>query len=629
MIVPMARVRILGPRTVLPEAIQALQDLGVFHLAPPATKPLLEGSSLSPKENHRRRALERALAEVEGALAALDSSDAVATSPGAPTVTDLARWTRLAHRVRQQLAKLSERITRAEEEQALLAKYHDAFAAFARLVEHGTAPADAAAFHLVLRADQADARPRLEAGLRELVGPAYESFTQRLASGETAMLLVVPRTSADRVERLLADTQVHEAPVPSGFGPSLADALPRMRERETAIPRELAAFRRERDSIARRHVAELVRAQAALRDRLARTEAISQSAVTPHAFVLEGWLPMAGLRSLTHSLESRFGGLVVVEVRHQEPWRAEDAPVVLHNPRLFRPFELLTRMLPLPRYGSIDPTPYVAVFFPMFFGLIVGDLGYGGIMALASLILHRRSAPGSTLRAVAKVGGACALFSLIFGALFGELFGDLGRRVLGLRPLWFNREVAIVPFLVLTISLGVVHLLLGLVLGALSRRRSHPRQALGRGLSAVMLTLVTVAILAALEVLPKAVLSPAAIALLVAFPVLVILEGVVAPVELITTLGHVLSYARIMALGTASVMLAVVANRLAGAVGSVVVGVLFALLFHLVNFALALFSPTIHALRLHYVEFFGTFYSPGGTRYQPLSHWTPKAGQTA
>jgi hypothetical protein len=94
-------------------------------------------------------------------------------------------------------------------------------------------------------------------------------------------------------------------------------------------------------------------------------------------------------------------------------------------------------------------------------------------------------------------------------------------------------------------------------------------------------------------------------------PVL-IAEGVVAPIELLSTVGNVLSYARIMALGVASVMLAVVANRMVGAIGSAVVGVVFALLFHLVNFAIALFSPTIHALRLHYVEFFGKFYSPGG-----------------
>jgi V/A-type H+-transporting ATPase subunit I len=103
----------------------------------------------------------------------------------------------------------------------------------------------------------------------------------------------------------------------------------------------------------------------------------------------------------------------------------------------------------------------------------------------------------------------------------------------------------------------------------------------------------------------------------------VILEGLLAPVELLATLGNVLSYARVMALGTASVMLAVVANRMIGAMGSAVVGVLFALLFHLVNFALGLFSPAIHALRLHYVEFFGKFYSPGGQEYRPFGHWAP------
>jgi V/A-type H+-transporting ATPase subunit I len=87
-----------------------------------------------------------------------------------------------------------------------------------------------------------------------------------------------------------------------------------------------------------------------------------------------------------------------------------------------------------------------------------------------------------------------------------------------------------------------------------------------------------------------------------------------------------------MALGTASVMLAVVANEMAGALGGAAVGVVFAALFHLVNFGLGVFSPTIHALRLHFVEFFGTFYSPGDQVYQPLRHWRPDddgAPQTA
>jgi V/A-type H+-transporting ATPase subunit I len=121
-------------------------------------------------------------------------------------------------------------------------------------------------------------------------------------------------------------------------------------------------------------------------------------------------------------------------------------------------------------------------------------------------------------------------------------------------------------------------------------------------------------------VLPDGLITPAVIVLLVAFPVLVFAEGLIAPVELLATLGNVLSYARIMAIGTASVMLAIVANQMVGAVGSTAVGLVFALLFHLVNFAIGLFSPAIHALRLHYVEFFGKFYSPGGRPYQPFGH---------
>ncbi|MDX2057111.1 MAG: V-type ATPase 116kDa subunit family protein, partial [Gemmatimonadales bacterium] len=109
-----------------------------------------------------------------------------------------------------------------------------------------------------------------------------------------------------------------------------------------------------------------------------------------------------------------------------------------------------------------------------------------------------------------------------------------------------------------------------------------------------------------------------------AFPVLVIAEGIIAPIEFLSTVSNVLSYARIMALGTASVMMAVVANRLAGSVGSVVVGVLFGLLFHLVNFVLGVFAPTVHGLRLHYVEFFGKFYSPGGAPFAPFGHWRPQ-----
>jgi V/A-type H+-transporting ATPase subunit I len=392
-----------------------------------------------------------------------------------------------------------------------------------------------------------------------------------------------------------------------------------MRVRLAEVERELARIRDDARALAREVGPDLVAARTCVHDALLALDVETHAAASTRIFVLEGWLPTRDREGLIIALAAA-GPEITVEEISRDRWRREDAPVVLANPKLFAPFEVLTSLLPLPRYGSVDPTPFVAVFFPMFFGVVVGDVGYGLVLGALTLAL----AVAQRTRKLAKITGAAAIYAVVFGVLYGELFGDLGHRLFGMRPLWFDRREAILAFLVLAIALGVVHLILGLVIAAASRWRRDRREAIGRGLTAVMLALVVFALLAVFDWLPGALLTPIVIALLVAFPVIVVLEGATALLDFMTILGHVLSYARVMALGTASVMLAVVANRMAGAFGSVAIGVAFALLFHVVNFAITLFSPTIHVMRLHYVEFFGTFFEPGGGMYRPLRHWSPE-----
>ncbi len=172
-----------------------------------------------------------------------------------------------------------------------------------------------------------------------------------------------------------------------------------------------------------------------LHDRLLVLQARAQAHTGFHLFVIEGWIPGPELGALTERVRRDIGADVLVEAVATEPWTRGDAPVALNNPPLFRPFEVITRTMPLPRYGSIDPTPFVAVFFPMFFGLMLGDVGMGALLGVLALVLRLRSEPGSTMRSVAAVAGACAAFSVIFGFVFGELFGDMGTRWLHLRPL--------------------------------------------------------------------------------------------------------------------------------------------------------------------------------------------------
>jgi V/A-type H+-transporting ATPase subunit I len=620
----MTRVRLLGARSDLPDAIRIVQDAGVLHLAQPAALVPTLPSTPVAADQRRIRQLECLLADVQTARALLAAPAPSRTQPAIrPDVSTLAGWARLGRRVRHRAESLHDRRRALEEEQALVARYQRFFGAFASLESARHRFADVGAYHVVLRRDQGGQLAQLRTALAERLDDIFELLAEPLPSGETAVLLLAPASVARRIDELLAEAHVQEVPMPAGYGGSLAEAIPRLLRRHDEIPAELTSVQCERADLAARHGPELAQAEAAVHDELERRRAIGLSAATAHAFVMEGWLPSGTESTLAGALDRQFHGAVVLETIGRERWRSEDAPVVLRNPRLFRPFETITRMLPLPRYGTIDPTPFVGVFFPMFFGLMLGDLGYGLALAAFAGALHLKTRPGSTLRAVAEVGGACALFGVAFGVAFGEFFGDLGRRWFGLEPLLFDREHEVMAFLGLAVALGVAHVVLGLVLGAIASRHTHPRTALGRLLSAAIVLLIVVAILAAMERLPHALLMPATVLILIAFPVIVILEGIVAPIELFTTLGHILSYARIMALGTASVMLAIVANQMVGAMGSVTVGVLFALLFHLVNFALGVFSPSIHALRLHYVEFFGTFYSPGGTKYQPLGHWSP------
>lgn len=618
MIIEMTRIRVLGPRRRLAATIRALQDHGIVHLVDAAPIGALR-HDLDPAAQRRRRDRTRALRDVEAALAGLQELGApVADRTGPPPSEAKSAW--LAARLAARIDELRARIRVLADERDALRVYEPLFSELDDLLRPA-ATSRVSVFLLRLRS--AAALDALRAALERLVGDTMEFRSHTLASGDTVLLLLVPRASAADIEHQLTEAGVERAPLPAALaGTTLAEALPRLRPRLAEVEREIAAVREDAAALARAHGDDLARARRGFHDALLALAAADHAATSARAFALEGWLPARDRADLARALVTEVGPELSIEEVARDDWHGDDAPVALSNPALFAPFETLTSLLPLPRYGSIDPTPFVAVFFPILFGVVVGDVGYG--VAIAAIAAVLRFASHRT-RGFARIAGAVAFYTIVFGVLYGELFGDLGARWLGMRPLWFDRREAVLGFLVLSIALGGVHLVLGLAIAAASRWRRNRREAIGRGLTAVMLVLVACALLTLFERLPAVLLTPSAIALLVALPVVVVLEGAAALLDFMTVLGHVLSYARVMALGTASVMLAVVANKMHGAFGSAAIGIAFALVFHLVNFAITLFSPTIHVMRLHYVEFFGTFFEPGGGPYQPLRHWSPGA----
>lgn len=632
MIVSMQRARLLGPLAALPDVLTTVQDVGCLHLVPGPSDPGLR--TVEPDRRWRRHVaqLRSILDDVEETIAALPAPSFRAADPpdGAASDADLPRIARFARRLRRELRRLERRRRDLDEDSQRLEIYRDLARALPE--SERRAAGRGHTFALVLERPVRRVLSRLQSELASRAGDDFELRSISRDDGGVALLITVPAERAKEIEAAVKATGTRELELPPGFGgETLLDALPGLRSRWRRLDDERRALGDELQRLSDQHGDELRRARSRLHDRLATLEVLPKVRRSERAFVLEGWIPASDLQRLRHELAARCDPAVVVEVLHGG--RAEDlgtddgaaesaaAPVELSNPAMFRPFEVLIRPMSLPRYGSLDPTPFVAVFLPMFFGLILGDVGYGLVLAALGLVLGGLFPEGSRPRMVGQIALSCALFTVIFGYLFGELFGDIGQRMGWMEPLLFDREEAVLPFLMLAVSLGFVHLLLGLILGLIAAWRGERRRALGRGLAAAMLVFTAAALLALWQVIPREILTPSVVLLVIAFPVLVGVEGLAAPLEVLSTFGRVLSYARIMAIGSASVMLAVVANEMAGAFGSVVVGVVFALLFHLVNFALGLFSPTIHALRLHYVEFFGTFYTPGGDRFRPLAHW--------
>jgi V/A-type H+-transporting ATPase subunit I len=449
-------------------------------------------------------------------------------------------------------------------------------------------------------------------------GRCYTS-SATTADGDLVGLIATDSKIAVSLRDTLTDEKVPELALPE----ELADLpLPqRITALQDRLKRQLgkcSQFEARLLEMSRRWRPIYRRAFAWLEERLALYRATATAYTTQLCFIIQGWMANDEVKPLIDDLSRAFAGRVVLEQQMILDEDLDQVPVMLRNPGYFAPFEIFSRLLPLPKYSSYDPTPLIGLFFPVLFGMILGDLGYGMILLVLAFFLARHFSPRTLTSDIGKVLGIAALYTLVFGVLYGEFFGNLGETWLDLHPVWFDRGKAVVPMIVFSLTVGVAHVLLCITLGALTELRRHqPRKAL---LKLAMLVAVILAVLALVGwFYPQSWLStgPLLIGIGILMPVLIAAEGLLAPLELLKTMGNIISYVRIMAIGFCSILLAVVANRLGGMTGDIMVGILVAGILHAFNLLLGVFAPTVHSLRLHYVEFFSKFLDLGGRRFEP------------
>lgn len=631
MLVSMARVQIVGLRRDLEAVLSRLHDLGTLELVsldPP--RALAVGAIRKVAPDRERIAAVEAVADALGRLVAAAPRAAEPAGPGPPAPplpgqsrpgldAALAEASSLLQTLEPAYQRCAARRAALEAELVSLRRYQEVIQQLLPLAESLVELEGFESVALVLQPAYRFVLDALRDELARLTHQQCEVVSAETAEGGLAVLLVYSRRSAAEVRQLLQSEQLTEVRLPDAYrGRPLREVLREIARRLEEIPAELEALERELAALLAPRVSRLGELRQALLDGLDELVAAGQCLESDHAFVLGGWLPERELPALRRALAEAFGERVVVEQLPVGPAEREDMPVLLDNPPPVRPFEVLLRLLPPPRYGTIDPTPFLAFFFPFFFGLILGDIGYGLLAFGLGLWLQARPIGPPWVRQAGQVLSAGGSAAVVFGFAFGELFGDLGHR-LGLRPLVAARSEAIQPLLLFSVAVGAVQVGLGLVLGVINGLlERHRKEALSR--AGVLLALVAVFLLVGTvaELLPEGSLTPSLALLLVATALLLYSVGVAGPLEVFGVLGNILSYTRLVAVGIASAILAEVANQLAGRTGSLVAGAMVGALFHGLNLALGLFSPSIHSLRLQYVEFFGRFFQPGGRPYAPF-----------
>ena len=407
-------------------------------------------------------------------------------------------------------------------------------------------------------------------------------------------------------------------------------------------------------------------------------QALDKISMSDNIFVLTGYVPEIYVEGLTKKLESLFD--VAISITDPDP-EAEDVPVLLDNGRIGQTMESITEMYALPTHNDIDPNKFMAVFYYLLFGLMLGDAGYGILMIIACLIVKFKFRLEPKKAATVNYGLLCGVGTTFWGIVLNGWFGDLpaylsnGLKMGGTNPMSkaslfeaMETSEATVVFLMFCLIIGIIHLVYGLIIniynmwnhgnklaailenvpmilifigflplidsqisGVALRAYATDETVIHGGIQSVCRGLVVffdkcsspllivLAVGAALTVL-----APAIEAIVAKQKIGKVAGGLGAGLYALYNaasgaLGDILSYARLLALGLCTGIIASVINQLAAMPGNPILFVIIFLFGHTVNMAINLIGTYVHTNRLQYVELYAKFYEGGGTAFEPLS----------
>src|SRR5690606_22885153 len=224
------------------------------------------------------------------------------------------------------------------------------------------------------------------------------TLAKRPHANQLLVVAAVLKTALPSLKVALARAGVAELTLPERYaGQGVAKTAHVMDERSQVLPKRLAAIEDELAKIAEQHGERLGQLRGLADNMSQRFHALEDLVEGRYGFALRGWLPSSDTANTVASLKNQFSSDIVIETRTADEHHDVGVPVKLDNPAWARPFQGLLSLFAPPKYGSFDPTWTLAIFFPLYFGLVVGDMGFGLLFAVIAMLLRRRGAQGKEL----------------------------------------------------------------------------------------------------------------------------------------------------------------------------------------------------------------------------------------
>lgn len=374
--------------------------------------------------------------------------------------------------------------------------------------------------------------------------------------------------------------------------------------------------------------------------------ALAKLPETQRVFCLKGYIAKKDAAKTVKALEESYDAAVEIS----EPAEDEEVPVLLTNNAFSAPLENITGMYSMPSKNDIDPTGAMAFFYYFFFGMMFSDAGYGMLMVLAcgGVLLLKRDLE-MKMKNTLRMYLYCGISTVFWGAIYGSWFGDapavICREFLGIDNYagFFSGVIdpskELMRVMIICFIFGLVHLFTGVALKGYTDIKNGKKFDAFCDTVPTYLTILGIApVFFKLFTEVPAIFSKIGTPLMIVGLVLVVLTGgrdaktiggkigggLYEVYNLVGGyLGDVLSYARLLALGLATGIIAQVMNMLGSMFGSgIVKTIIFIAVFiigHVANFAINVIGTYVHTNRLQYVEFFGKFYEGGGRAFVPLA----------